>query len=422
MSWEDRLRPQIKLTAPDNTEFIAKWSGNDVSKDKKLGIFDYPDTDGSGVQDLGVNSSRHPITFFFDGEDNDITAKQFYTACDQRGVWSIIHPVDGPLNLILASVTKKIQPISSGNITVFDTNWIEPIRDQIKLTDKQISAEIEDAISQAKITAAEQYANNLKINTQSEIIANKKTIFEQLIDAKEKFMALVQQGEQVYNNFNKTIRSIQDTAENIIGQAETVADQIQKIPFYISQIREDIGIKINAIGDYINDIVDRVNSIFGNTSEDKNTANVCEINAAASIEGMAQVVITEEIDTRTQAVEIIEQIQDNFDSIITALDAIQENYKTKSIDKQYFSNSLSFQTLSYLMALTIRFLIESSLSLKIEKRFTLKKSRSPIEITVSEYGTLGENDKNLDFFITTNMLKKDEIRLLSSGREVVVYV
>ena len=56
MSWKDRLRGEIVLTSPDGDVFNAKWVGNDRSKEKKIGRFDYPDFDGSVIQDLGIKT------------------------------------------------------------------------------------------------------------------------------------------------------------------------------------------------------------------------------------------------------------------------------------------------------------------------------------------------------------------------------
>ncbi len=59
--YRDRLRPDIQLISPEGTIFIALWSGNDRSQDKKVGIFDYPLVDGSTVQDLGVSAAPYPL-------------------------------------------------------------------------------------------------------------------------------------------------------------------------------------------------------------------------------------------------------------------------------------------------------------------------------------------------------------------------
>jgi hypothetical protein len=57
----------------------------------------------------------------------------------------------------------------------------------------------------------------------------------------------------------------------------------------------------------------------------------------------------------------------------------------------------------------------------VEKRFKLSLPRAPIEIVITEYGSLGENDAYLDEFISANDLSSYEILMLPAGREVVTY-
>lgn len=91
------------------------------------------------------------------------------------------------------------------------------------------------------------------------------------------------------------------------------------------------------------------------------------------------------------------------------------------IDKQFYSLSNSYTNLNNTFSLTMQYLISQFFNLKTEKRFTIKKPRSPIEITCTEYGGLGDNDENYDLFISSNQLQGDEILLLQTGKEVVIY-
>ena len=361
--WQERLRKKIQLNAPDGTEFNAFWAGDERSKEKKLGVFDYPDTNGSGVQDLGINSSKYNIPFFFEGFDHDLRAEKFFNACDQSGIWQIIHPTKGFLYLNLVSVTEKIQPITKGNITEFETQWIQPIPDDIRLSSKQISSQIEEEIRKANEIVSEQYAANLKLNTATEVIANKKTILDQIKDAEKQFNRTIQKVKDVYNEYDQTIRSVQEGIDDVLTQAETISDQIQKIPRYISQIPEKIIEKVQSVSDFIDDSITRVNNIFGIKTEDKNTVNVCELNISAGIQAVAEIIITEEIETRNDAIQLIEMYSTMWENSVSALDIVQDNFSSNNIENKYFSNSLSFNSLSYLISLVFRYLIESSVSI-----------------------------------------------------------
>ena len=87
------------------------------------------------------------------------------------------------------------------------------------------------------------------------------------------------------------------------------------------------------------------------------------------------------------------------------------------IDKQFISQSVGYSTVQNLYALTMQYLLSQFFNLKTEKRFTLKNKRSPLEITVTEYGTLDD----YDLFIESNELAGDEILILPAGKEIVIY-
>lgn len=94
---------------------------------------------------------------------------------------------------------------------------------------------------------------------------------------------------------------------------------------------------------------------------------------------------------------------------------------SRDIDQQYFAAAQSYTSLVNLYTLALQYLISQFFNLKAEKRFTLKTPRSPLEITVTEYGSLGDNDIFYNLFIESNKLSGNDILLLPAGREVVIY-
>lgn len=92
------------------------------------------------------------------------------------------------------------------------------------------------------------------------------------------------------------------------------------------------------------------------------------------------------------------------------------------IDKQFHSQIGTYTQVENAFGLTMQYLISQFFNLKTEKRITLKKQRSPLEITVTEYGSLGDNEENYQLFLDSNQLSCDEILLLPRGKEVVIYV
>ena len=91
MSWDNELKEDIKLTSPENNIFYGLWRKNDRSFEKKLGIFSIPKFDGDIVQDLGVTSTRYPLTIYFDGMYHHKDADEFQESLkNESGQWAVI--------------------------------------------------------------------------------------------------------------------------------------------------------------------------------------------------------------------------------------------------------------------------------------------------------------------------------------------
>jgi len=417
--WNARLRPDIKLISPNGDEFSGFWRGDARNKAKKIGLFDYTKIVGTIAQDLEMSSARYDFTFFFAGKDNDLDAARFWTSADQRGQWAVTHPVHGFLGLQMLSVSQQIQPITNGNITEVSTTWIEPIDPSALKTARQLAGITDANVKNLNLNAAQQFAENLKQTTETlrNTIQEATEIAVGLTDlALDPLFSTV---DSLNNLVNGVQSSIQDTLNAVVLKPISLAGQIQQLTQLPLLATNDIASRL----DYYNELAA---SIIGLTPEtateaDKNKIACYESSLSALIGANAQIATTGALETRQQAVEFAEDISTSFATITDALDLAMANFEDNDIDRQYFSQSQSFVDAALATASAIEFLLTSSFDLKVEKRFVLSEPRAPIEITITEYGSLGENDENFDLFISSNRLKAEDILLLPAGREVVIY-
>jgi len=432
-NWQERLKDKIKFTSPDGNEFEARWVGSPRSKDKKLAIFAYPKVRGNLVQDLDTNSSRYSITFYFDGPDNDVNARAFYAACDERGLWDIDHPVHGFLGLQLMTVTQNDEPTVSGNVTEINTEWIEPIDETTLKTARELAGIVDGKSNDLNTSALEQFVNGVNQGTETfrEGVRTGVRGVQNLSDfALGPLAATV---DAVDNTFNAIQDGINDTLNATVLQVRALAGQIQALIQTPYKAKTSIDSRLS---DYDNFQIGAFALLPGGsdttvsdkpTTEAKNQALIAELALSSCLISQAQIATITPISsgglqTRAQAVETANRLAQILQDITNALDNIQKTFGVNTIDQQYFSQSESYSDAAQVVAYAIQYLLVSAYDLKIEKRFTLDRPRAPIEITITEYGDLGDNDSNFDLFIESNELKDKDILLLPSGREVVVYV
>lgn len=419
MSWKDRLRPNLTLISPQGNVFEPLWSGNTRSMEKKLGIFEFPKIKGLKIQDLDVGGVRYPLTFFFEGLDHDQEANKFFKACKERGLWEVNHPVRGGLSLQLVSVSESIEPVTSGNITTIESEWLEPQESAIVGPMPQVAAQIQAQTVFVNNSAANQLNNNILQDTAGFV----KRIQTETNKLTQKITDGLKTLTEPIADINSSIQAIQRSIQGIITQSVVdvlaLGGQIQQLVQLPALASDDIQTRLTTYSAMIADVFTLFPS--DDNPESKNTVSLHEVALSAAIVAVAQIGSTGTLQTRSRAVETIETVSQLFTDITDNLDNVQDLFQDKTIDLQYFSQSDSFADSAYITALGIQYLQQALFDLAIERRFTLKSPRSPIEITISEYGALGENDANFDLFIESNQLQGNDILLLPAGREVVVY-
>jgi prophage DNA circulation protein len=166
MTWQDRLEPFVTMVSPEGNRFEAKWQKSPRSMDKNLGIHTFPGTDGNVVQDLGSNSDRHSLQFFFDGPDHDLDAADFWAATRERGPWTTIHPVHGFMVLQLISGQENDDVVDAANTTEITSEWIEPIDEFTLTTAREYGALVENFSNETNATSAEQFDDEIMDFTQ----------------------------------------------------------------------------------------------------------------------------------------------------------------------------------------------------------------------------------------------------------------
>lgn len=416
MTWRDRLRTEILLTSPTGQQFAAAWAGNPRTVEKKLGIFEYPKIPGAVVQDLDVGGDRYPLSFYFEGEDHDLEAERFFTACKERGTWTVNHPTKGVKVLQLITVTEEVQPVSSGNMTLINSEWIEPITAGAAASVTQQAASVQAQAQTLQTAAAEQFAAVVELDTPSKITAFKNAVTATVTRVNNTLAPLRQQAADIQAAALSVHRGITSGLNAVALDVLSLGGQIQTLVTLPGQAVTDISTRF----EYYSGLISAMIGIEPDTPSEGgiNAVAVQELVLTAALVSIAGATAEGELTSREEAVTFLDNTAAAFEDITETLDASQDLYQDNAIDKQYFSQSQSFNDGAVLVGQVTALLLRKSFDLAAAKRFTLKRGRAPVEIAATEYGDLD----HLDFFISSNRLKGTDILLLPSGREVVVYI
>ena len=422
MSWEFELRDEVRLISPYGKFHYARWRANDRVFEKKLGIFSPPNFKGEIVQDMGVKATRYPLTLYFVGRNHHRDANDFYKSCNEEiGQWEVTHPVRGPLILQLVSYTEKMDPVNDGSFTTIETNWIEPanVERVVGLDGLLLSMLMSivafglDAIDTLKQFRADAYASLAAVAGTLNKIANLSDSILKEISATGGMI------EESYNtlraSFNNAIAAFGISDPDPTSAATALSDMVAA-PTAAS---EDFGSTFSAYSSAIDAFAGLVPT--GVTEQDYNTILAQEFGICTALAAIIKLISVSTFKSRADIIAAMDNLTAIFTSTVAVLDGVQDNFSDNALTRQYFSLSKNYTSLVEMFSLAMQYMISQFYNLKVEKRFTLKNARSPLEITVTEYGSTGDNDALYDLFIASNRLSGNDILILPAGREVVIY-
>lgn len=415
MSYADRLRPSIKLIAPDASVFECKFVAGEVSAEKAIGIFRYPKVSGTITQDLGISGRAHSFNLYFEGENHDIVALRFGEAMKSRGPWSVTHPVEGQLSLQPTQYSASEAPVDSANVTVIKTEWIGvggvtiPVATARQLAQKLLAqSAVTDDIGTAAIMKA-RLDNAAKVAAMRTATGNARRALETAL------YPMQQSTPDTVKRLASVNRSLNSTLETSPLDVPRLAAQIRsltRIPAYFG-----LGSVVERLDRY-RSAMDALAAIPVQATREAYLVREAFLGAINST--IAVLTVAGAMPTRAESVRQALSVSSAFELMVATLDNDMDGLSDRRIDDQYFSQSVSFGEQALITAQAAAYLIRASYDLPVEKRVTMGRWRSPLEVFITETGST--NEEAFDSFLANNQIKGNDILCLPPGRTVTVYV
>lgn len=428
-NWKERIGDAtITLKSPETSaEFTARWVSSNKAVDKKVGLFDYPNIQGTVAQDLKASSNRFSITFkFIDYENNDLQARDFFAvAARESGQWTVIHPVYGLLGLQLISMSES-KSSSEGGYTEISTEWIEAIDEDALLTTRELAGLVDGQCSLVQLNSIEQFVQTCDQTSKVLRSAVENTVsgIENVVDFVLSPLFAVE--NLVSSAITSVKLAIQGSIDAVLLPLSELAGQIQNIvnlPLLAARDTKTRIIKYASLRSALTNLLpgesDSITATWASDLEKRNNIITAEVASVSSIVAFSQILLTSnDITSRTQALDLAQQLIDAFSDLVDKYDEQQNAQESALIEDQYFSNSLIYNDLVNLVGLSTKYLLSLISDLNIEKKITLSRPRATVEVCISEYGSIDKYDE----LINTNKLKGTEILWLPAGKELVLYV
>jgi len=406
MSWVDRLR-EAAYTSPSGVRTVFSYENVKRAVTKKTSSFEFPDADGTYVQDFGAGGRRYPVRVFLWGADYDIAAAAFEESLIERGVGRLEHPIYGTVDVIpFGEIVRRDDLKTAANQAVIEVTFWESTGVAYPTADKDPASAVLGAVDGFNTAIATEFAETpgVDVATQQALI---KSQFERALAAVDTALAPVAAVEDAV--------SAQFTAiyDSITLGIDVLIDEPLTLGFQTVLLIEAPARAAAAISDRLAAYAGLLESLTsGHGAAGVPEFKTTDLFASTQVAAEVVAVVNSTFLTQGGAITAAEKILGQFEAFVSWRDDTARALAVVDTGEAY-------QQLQDAVALAAGYLVELSFTLKQERAITLTRPRTVIDLAAELYG---EVDGKLDFLITSNNLTGDEIIELPRGRRIVYYV
>lgn len=417
MTWQDRLKPAA-YTSPSGIRLVFDYENVSKSISKKTSAFEFPDANGTYVQDLGHTGRKYALRMFFWGDDHDLLSNQLETMLLEKGTGILEHPIYGTIDVVpFGNIKFKNELKTNANQTIIEVTFWETIDLIYPIDQKNPSTEVLASISEYNVVSAESFETYIDIDSEVEVVSLKNEYENLLSNVEATTKTIRSEQEDVQKQFDAVHDSINNGIDVLIKEPLTLAFQTTILIQTPARSIASISDRLSAYNNLLQSIITSGESILtpSNDSRNANAFHTRDLYASTYITGSVLSAVNNQFITKIDALETAEMIANQLYDLTTWRDA---NFNSLSV----IDTGEAYQQLQTTVALTVGFLVEISFSLKQERSIVLESPRTMIDLISELYPPDTVIDDELDFFIQSNDLTGSEILELPRGREIVYYV
>lgn len=404
MSWLDKIKGELTITTGDGKSYTPLYVKPKRAVKFNLKEFEFPDINGALVKRKAAKARRFPVEFIFQGADHlDEVARFEVSATDPRP-WKISHPYYNDLT---------VQPVSLGysdedqNLTKITGVLVETISEVRPST---VTDPTEKVLSDKVSTdeaLAEAYADNVDPDAAD---INSMNVQTADIYADGQTLATGDFGSSYYNAFQAATSAINNATAAPLSAMRSIQTMITAPSLFEANVRD----RVNLLTTQFERLVDTIENNIPVSRKRQ-----FEAMGGTVISSMASAAISGDYTTKTEVLDMADQISVNYELYLTTLDSVQT--ETGGEPESYIPNAGALIALQSLISFTVSALFEIALTAQQERVIYLDRPGTPIELAYRFYG-LDADDSTIERFIETNNLHINEYLLIEAGRHIVYYV
>jgi len=406
-NWLTRTK-ESAYTSPVSKERLEfKYADLTMEMQKKTTIFEFPESLGTYVQDLGITGGKYPCMCYFSGANCDFNADMFMGLLAETGAGVLEHPIYGAINVTPVGTIKREDPrASGGGVVRISVTFVETIGTAYPSGEIDVQSSVSAGIANWTAVSAADYGEKVKAPDEYKREGLANWINGQVDKLNGYLSPAYDTFEDVQKGYNAIEDSLLRGMDTLVGKPATLAFQLALL---VQAPGRSLSLLSTKLVGYVNVLTSAFDMTVDYFSDNDFLSD--KIIVGASFTGMCDSAMGGGFNTQEEAIEYADTLATKF-----------EEY-TEWNDNQLASRGLSDSTEAYralqtIVALTIGNVIQSSFNLKRRFEIELDRDRNIIELEAELYGTI---DENLNFLIDSNALVGKELIIVPKGRRIVYY-
>lgn len=414
MAWTDRLRAAA-YTSPSGVRTEFDYENVEQSVAKKTSNFEFPDADGTYIQDLGHAGRRYPLRIFISGTDYDLQANSFLEALLERGTGKLEHPNYGTVNVVPFGEIKRRDDLkTAANQAIFDVVFWDTIGLVYPTAQTDPISNITGSIVEYRTIVGGYLKSALTLTRFIQRFSFQKVFSNIFKLGRSSFTPLVSLSEAILRAFNASGDSIEFSLPVLVEQADVLAEQTVNFLRIPSRLEAATPVEYQEVYEVLITAITSATNAVADISEGQNAVNefyTRDFFTGAYLVSAAEALISVRYETKTQAVLAAEELLNLLDAVVDWRDS---NFNSLEI----IDSGETYQKVLEVVSLAAGYLVDQSFDLKQERSVVLDRNRTIVDLVAELYGDI---DQSLDFFINSNKLTGSEILEIPRGRQVVYY-
>ena len=413
MNWETRLT-QAAYTSPAGQRVAFQYENVSRSVAKKTTNFEFPDADGSYIQDLGREGRRFPFRAFFSGANHDTDAESFESALLERGQGTLDHPFYGQFPVVpFGNIRRRDDLKTAANQSIVEVTFWETIGLIYPSISSDPVADVNDAQQTFDTSAAGEFADQVDVSTEG-LVQGALTTFNDALDTVEDALQpIADLQDSVADTFQDINDSINRAIDVLIRDPLALASQTIQLIKAPARAVGAISDRLEAYGNLAGQLIRYEPSVAPNTA-DQNDFVITDLNATAAVSGSVEAVINTTYTSQPEAIEAADVLISQLDDVVAWRERIYNRFP------DLVDTGASYQALQEAVALSVGYLVELAFSLRQERVIQIDRDRTIIDLSAELYGRV--DDRTLNLLIDSNRLTGSEILELPRGRSIRYYV